>query len=241
MERAYINWSSGKDAALALFKIQKEGEYTVEKLVTSVASEGDRISMHGIRRELLEKQAQSLNIPLKVIYLPKDPGLEQYNKILFEAITELKAKGVTHSVFGDIFLEDLRQYREKELLKVNITAVFPLWKKNTLQILKDFIDLGFKAVIICVNANFLSKSFCGRTIDKNFIEDLPDGVDPCGENGEFHTFVYDGPNFNFPIYFEVGEIFQKLYKPEGNLKDNVSKDRKISWDTDFWYCDLIPK
>ena len=240
MFKTYLNWSSGKDAALALYRLQNSKEYTIEKLVTTLNSEVDRVSMHGLRKELLIQQAQSLGIPLQLIELDGTVSMEEYNAVMKKSVSQLVTEGFTHSVFGDIFLEDLKKYREEQLKTVGITAVFPLWKNDTKELILEFIKLGFKAITVCVNAKVLDKSFCGREIDLEFIKSLPLGVDPCGENGEFHTFVYDGPNFKAPVKFEVGEIIERKYSPSKSDKD-CFKDKPQSWDTAFWYCDLIPK
>jgi uncharacterized protein (TIGR00290 family) len=157
-------------------------------------------------------------------------------------LSDLKSKGATVSVFGDIFLEDLRQYREDKLSALNLKGVFPLWKIPTSQLIHDFIKAGFKAIITCVNEKYLDKSFSGRIIDEEFLNVLPSNVDPCGENGEFHTFVYDGPIFQKPIAFEKGEVVYKKYeqaKQESNSDYRDDKNDNNPFDTGFWYCDLI--
>ena len=237
---AYFNWSSGKDSAFALFKILAEKEFKITKLVTTVNSDVDRVSMHGLREKLLDIQAESLGFELKKIPLSANVTMSEYSKILSEAAQQLVEEGNTHSIFGDIFLEDLKTYREKQLQKAGLTAVFPLWKRNTSELIKEFIDLGFKAITVCVNANHLDESFVGRVIDKQFIEDLPAGIDPCGENGEFHTFVYDGPIFKNPIDFRIGEKVARSYEPTTSEDDNCFSDDQKPWDTKFWFCDLIP-
>jgi uncharacterized protein (TIGR00290 family) len=240
MYKTYLNWSSGKDAAMSLYKIQNSSEYTVEKLVTTINSEVDRVSMHGLRTELLTQQADSLGIPLKLIKLHGTVSMAEYNSVTSKAVNKLVSKGYTHSIFGDISLEDLRQYREEQLIPLEITPVFPLWKMDTKELILEFIEKGFKAITVCVNSKVLDESFCGREIDLEFIESLPSNVDPCGENGEFHTFVFDGPNFKKPVKFEVGEITERKYTASKTDKD-CFKDEPQSWDTAFWYCDLIPK
>ncbi|RKS42714.1 uncharacterized protein (TIGR00290 family) [Gillisia mitskevichiae] len=239
MYKSYLNWSSGKDAAFSLYKIQKAGEYKVEKLITTINSEVDRVSMHGVRKDLLQRQAESIGIPLELIALDGTVSMEEYNSIMAEAVNKLRSEDHSHAIFGDIFLEDLRTYREEQLKKIDITAVFPLWKKNTKHLITEFIELGFKAITVCVNAKVLDKSFCGREIDLDFINSLPANVDPCGEHGEFHTFVYDGPNFKEPVRFEIGEIIEKKYSPS-KTEDDCFKEKTESWDTAFWYCDLLP-
>src|SRR5690606_19002420 len=240
MKRAYLNWSSGKDAAMALFKVRREEEFSVEKLLTTVNSEIDRISMHGVRTELLESQAKQIGLPLKIISLQGNVSMKTYNKVMEEETEKLKSEGVYHSIFGDIFLEDLRKYREEQLEKAGITAVFPLWKIDTGELMREFIAVGFKAVVVCVNSKLLERSFCGREIDHDFLADLPEGIDPSGENGEFHTFVYDGPIFKEPVKFRVGEVVERFYQ-SGKEEDDCFKEKKETWDTAFWYCDLIPE
>ncbi|CAN5319317.1 diphthine--ammonia ligase [soil metagenome] len=239
MKKSFLNWSSGKDAAMALMILLQEKEYSVEKLVTTVNKEIQRISMHGVREKLLKIQSQCIGRQLHIIPLEGNIPLEEYNRCIQKHVGILKAEGFTHSVFGDIFLEDLREYRTKQLEHIGIKAVFPLWKKDTTTLIREFIETGFKAITVCVNSKMLDPSFCGRIIDQNFIASLPDGVDPCGENGEFHTFVFDGPIFKFPVKFEIGEVVEKFYKPNKD-EDDCFKDKKETWDTSFWYCDLIP-
>lgn len=240
MKKAYLNWSSGKDAALALFKIQQSKVYNIDKLVTTVNQSFDRVSMHGLRTELLEEQAKALGLPLQTILLSKDVSMEIYSSKMKIAMEDLINKGYAYGVFGDVFLKDLRAYREDKLKEVGIKGVFPLWGKNTRILLEEFLAHGFKAITVCVNAKLLDSSFCGRIIDKEFIADLPDGVDPCGENGEFHTFVYDGPNFKKPVDFTIGEKVLRNYKSSKN-DDDCYKKNEVSWDTSFWYCDLLLK
>ncbi|MGE6396845.1 diphthine--ammonia ligase [Chryseobacterium scophthalmum] len=231
--KALFNWSSGKDSALALYKILKEEQFEVTTLLTSINKEFQRISMHGVHVSLLEKQAESLGFPLIKMEIPKEPSMEEYSEIMSKTMNEIKSQGVTHSIFGDIFLEDLRQYREDQLRSIGMEAVFPLWKKNTAELINEFLSLGFKTIVTCVNETYLDKSFAGRIIDQNFIKDLPENVDPCGENGEFHTFTFDGPIFKNPIQFEIGEIVKKTYpKPKS---DENEEDREYA----FWFCDLI--
>ncbi|WP_029037376.1 Dph6-related ATP pyrophosphatase [Salinimicrobium xinjiangense] len=239
MKKAFINWSSGKDAAYALYLLQNKKELSVEKLVTTINSQVDRVSMHGLRKDLLQKQASSLGIPHHIISLPGEVSMETYNRIMEEEVEKLRAEGFTHSVFGDIFLEDLKQYREQQLQKVNIQPVFPLWKKDTGMFMKEFLSAGFKAITVSVNARLLDQSFCGRIIDDQFLSDLPENVDPAGENGEFHSFVFDGPVFSAPITFQKGEIVERSFAPAGDKNDNCFKKEPKTWDTSFYYCDLI--
>ena len=175
-------------------------------LFTTISEEFNRVSMHGVRKELLEKQANSIGIPLITISLPKDISNEEYEEVMYREMLDFKCHRVYHVVFGDIFLEDIREYRENNLSKIGMKAIFPLWKKNTKELAEEFINLGFKAIITSIDSNYLDKSYIGNIFDKEFIDSLPQDVDPCGENGEFHTFVFDGPIFFNPIRFQKGEI-----------------------------------
>ncbi len=243
-QKALFNWSSGKDSALALYKILQNPDYKIECLLTSVNQQYQRISMHGVRVELLQAQAESIGIPLKIMEIPEMPTMEVYEEVMTETLSELKNKDITHSVFGDIFLEDLRQYRENQLAKINFKGLFPIWKVPTKDLIQEFISLGFKTIVVCVNEKYLDKSFVGRIIDQDFINDLPENVDVCGENGEFHTFAFDGPIFSKPIDFEIGEIVHRKYeKPKTTDSSNTACDTndETAFDFGFWYCDLIPK
>lgn len=233
--KALFNWSSGKDSALALYKILNEDKFDVACLLTSINEEYQRISMHGVHVSLLEQQASSIGLPLIKMEIPKEPSMEQYRDIMNKTMAGVKSKGITHSIFGDIFLEDLRKYREDQLSAIGIKAVFPLWKKDTTTLIHEFLDLGFKTIVTCVNETYLDKSFAGRVIDEKFIKDLPKNVDPCGENGEFHTFTFDGPIFKNPIQFEVGDIVKKTY-PKPKIDENAEEEDYV-----FWFCDLISK
>jgi uncharacterized protein (TIGR00290 family) len=247
-EKVIFNWSGGKDSALCLYKILQAQQYNVVGLLTSINERYQRISMHGVRVDLLDAQADSIGLPLIKMQIPEMPTMEVYEKIMVATLEDLKTKGVTSSVFGDIFLEDLRKYRENKLAELNLTGVFPLWQIPTDKLIEKFIALGFKTIITCVNEKYLDKSFAGRVIDDNFLKDLPGNVDPCGENGEFHTFVYDGPIFKQPIPFEKGEVVYRKYEP-AKEKDNSTYDcnntdkesTEDPFDNGFWYCDLLPQ
>ncbi len=233
--KAIFNWSSGKDSALALYKILQDEKFEITTLLTSINKEFKRISMHGVHVSLLEKQVESLGFPLVKLQLPKESSMEEYRDLMESTMNDFKQQGVTHSVFGDIFLEDLREYREDQLAAVGMHGVFPLWKTDTKNLIEEFLNIGFKTIVTCVNETYLDKSFAGRIIDKNFIEDLPENVDPCGENGEFHTFTFDGPVFKNPIIFEVGEIVKKTYPKPKSGSDEENGDYV------FWFCDLMAK
>jgi len=219
-EKVIVSWSGGKDSALALYEVLETGNYEVLELLTTVTKDYDRVSIHGVRRVLLEQQARSLGFELEKMIISKGASDEDYEREMLKVLTRHQTNGVFSVVFGDIFLEDVKKYRERMLSKIGMRGVFLLWKRDTRQLARTFIDLGFKAVITMVDSNFLGKDFAGRTFDAQFLSDLPSNVDPCGENGEFHTFVYDGPMFHEKILFTKGEIV---------LRENR-----------FYYCDLIP-
>lgn len=231
MQKAFFNWSGGKDSAFALYHVLNEGIFDIRYLLTTINSEYKRISMHGVREELLVKQAESLGLELLKLYMPEFTSMDEYNSVLTESMKSLKAEGIETAVFGDIFLQDLRDYRENKLAEAGIKSIFPIWKKDTQKLVRDFIDTGFKTIITSVDERFLDKSFAGRIIDNTFLKDLPANVDPCGENGEFHSFVFDGPIFKKAIPFSIGEKTYRKYKQNNN---------KVP-DTGFWYCDIIPE
>lgn len=239
--KSFFNWSGGKDSALALYYALQNQTYSIEKLLTNVNEKHRRISMHGVREILLDQQAQSIGLPLQKVMLPEQPSMHEYEQEVNRSMAHLKAEGFTHSIFGDIFLEDLKKYREDQLFKMGILAIFPLWKKDTKRLINEFIDLGFKAMVVCVQANKLDKSFAGRMVDKDFIHDLPANVDPCGENGEFHTFVFDGPIFKNPILFNTGETVYKDYNsPASQSGCEASEPALPANRMGFWFTDLLP-
>ncbi len=241
-KKALFNWSSGKDSALALYKILQDNKYEISYLLTSVNQQFQRISMHGVRVELLEQQAKNIGLPLEIMQIPEMPTMEAYEEVVQITLSKLKKQGITHSIFGDIFLEDLRKYREEKLAEMDFEGVFPLWKIPTQDLIQEFIGLGFKTIVVCVNERFLDKSFVGRIIDQDFINDLPENVDVCGENGEFHTFTFDGPIFSKPIAFEIGEVvYRKYEKPKEEDSSDTACDTSSSdaFDYGFWYCDLV--
>jgi len=228
-KKAIFNWSGGKDSALALYKCIENKEFEICQLLTSINKERQRISMHGIRKELLIQQAESIGIPLNIIEIPESTNMETYDSIMKNKLISLNKMGINYSIFGDIFLEDLRAYRETRLSEVSLKGVFPLWKMQTKDVIEEFLKLGFKTIVVAADAKLLSKDFVGRVIDEKFLKELPPNVDPCGENGEFHTFVFDGPIFEKAIDFRIGEKVLKEYKNNGNE----------NWNSRFWYCDLI--
>jgi uncharacterized protein (TIGR00290 family) len=191
----------------------------VEALLTTLTRDYDRISMHGVRRVLLERQAASLGVPLHQILISKGATNEEYELKMGEAFAAYRAQGIVSIAFGDLFLEDIRAYRQRLLAKHDMAGLYPIWGRNTSQLMREFLDLGFKTAVVCVDPAQLDPSFVGRVIDGEFLAQLPAHVDPCGENGEFHTFVFDGPIFKDPVRFSFGE--------------RVCRDS-------FWFCDLVP-
>lgn len=233
--KTYFNWSTGKDSALALYHLLQDENYSVDELITTVNSHYNRVSMHGLRKELLLAQTNAIDIPASLIELPEMPSMEIYEQKMLKAVNRLKDDGFTHSAFGDIFLEDLKDYRVKQLAKQNLEAVFPIWKKDTKALISEFLELGFKTVVVCANSKYFDEDFVGTVIDEHFIDNLPKGVDPCGENGEFHTFCFDGPIFKNPIPYTIGEkVYREYDNP--NTDNSVCKSEKYG----IWYCDLIP-
>jgi uncharacterized protein (TIGR00290 family) len=234
---AYMNWSGGKDAALCLYDVLQSCAYDARYLLTSVNAAHDRVSMHGVRRSLLVAQASALGIGLRTIELPEQPAMAEYETAMRQAVSALKDAGCTHSIFGDIFLEDLRLYREQQLKAVDVQCVFPLWKQDTAHLVKRSIELGFKSVVVCVNDKYLDSSFAGRVIDETFLNDLPAGVDPCGENGEFHTFVFDAPYYREPINIQLGEVVYRTYRAP--KQDDDCHTKADPEEAGFYFQDLI--
>ena len=216
---------------MALHHVLNDAEFEVIELMTTINSDVERISMHGVRRTMLERQVNAIDLPLSVISLPGEISMEAYDKLMKRELERVCSKGITHSVFGDIFLEDLRHYREKRLKEVGLKGHFPLWKRDTTEIIREFLSLGFRTMVLAVDGSKLDKSFAGRELDLDFLKDLPSDVDPCGENGEFHTYVFDGPIFQQPVEFERGEVIGKDYKLSQNGHEKVT----------YWFQDLLPK
>jgi uncharacterized protein (TIGR00290 family) len=218
-ESVLFCWSGGKDSAMALDAVGRCPDVRVTSLLATITEGYDRISMHGVRRELLERQADSIGLPLREVFIPPDCVNPVYEARMGEAMQAEYARGIRKVVFGDIFLEDIRAYRERNLARIGMTGLFPLWKQDTRQLARHLVAAGFRAVTVCVDSRVLEPGFAGRELDESFFRDLPPGVDPCGENGEFHTFVFDGPIFRAPVSFTRGEVVER---------------------GSFHFCDLIP-
>ncbi len=202
-------FSGGKDSAFALLEMQRAQTYAVEALLTTVTGEYDRVSMHGVRRALVRQQAAALEVPLTEVVIPPNSSNAVYEREMGQAFARLRAAGIRRVAFGDIFLEDLRAYRERQLAAWDLQCFFPLWQRDTAALAREFIAVGFEAVVVCVNPAVLGASFAGRALDEAFLADLPPGVDPCGENGEFHTFVFDGPIFRRPVPVALGPVVER--------------------------------
>lgn len=231
---AIFCWSGGKDSAYTLYRVLQSEQYEIQYLVTTLSQEHKRISMHGVKEEMLDRQAEALGLPLRKVFVSAATN-EEYEQKMTEAFVEAREKGIQHIVFGDIFLEDLRTYREKILDKISMHGLFPIWKQNTHKLIQDFLQLGFQSVICCVNDRYFGEEDVGQLINSAFINQLAVEVDPCGENGEFHSYCFDGPIFKKAIPIKVGE---KVYKPLPiHLIDENEKGVKRT--LGFWYCEIM--
>ena len=213
-----VSWSGGKDSCVALYEIQKTRP--VEALLTTITSDFDRISMHGVRRILLERQAESLGLKLHPIAISKDATNEEYEANMGAVFAQYHARGIDEVVFGDLFLADIRAYRDALLARHHMSGIYPVWGRDTAEFVRAFLASGFQCAVVCVDPKKLDRRFAGRIVDEQFLAELPPAVDPCGENGEYHTFVFDGPSFRRPIEFTSGDIV---------LRDG------------FWFADLHPR
>lgn len=231
--KAIFCWSGGKDSAMALNNILQENEVEVVVLLTTLNATHKRVSMHGVREELLDLQAGSIGLPLEKMYVSEGTNAE-YEKNMEHFLLKYKALGVTQVIFGDIFLEDLRAYRENNLAKVGLEAIFPLWKRDTKELISAFFSNGFKSIICCVNDAYLNEHHVGADLDKLFVGSLPANVDPCGENGEYHSYCYAGPIFKKEIKIKTGE---KVYKPL-EIKTDCNTEAPVT--KGFWFCDILP-
>jgi uncharacterized protein (TIGR00290 family) len=209
IEPVLFCWSGGKDSAMALHVLRQQSEVRIAGLLTTVTDEYDGICMHGVRRSLLLRQAEVIGLPLQEVRIPPQCLNPIYEARMREALLLQRASGVRRVAFGDIFLQDLREYRERNLAQVEMTAVFPIWKRDTWELARDFCEKGFRAIAVCIDSQKLGREFAGRELDESFFRDLPSGVDPCGENGEFHSFVYHGPIFSQTIAVESGEVVER--------------------------------
>jgi uncharacterized protein (TIGR00290 family) len=236
-EKVVLSWSGGKDSAMALYELRRSERYEVVSLLTTVAAEYDRVSHHGVRAQLLEVQAEAVGLPLQKLSIAttsahpcrtddNDGVMQEYERLMMQTMLEYKAAGVKNVAFGDIFLQNLRDYRESNLARVGMKAVFPIWQRSTAELVRTFLALGFKAYLTCVDAKKLGPAFAGRALDGRLIDDLPADVDPCGEYGEYHSFVFDGPIFHQPVHVNPGDIVQRdvRYFADLVLADNFEGD-----------------
>jgi uncharacterized protein (TIGR00290 family) len=242
-EKLVFCWSGGKDSALALNRLLREDRYEVASLLTTCNAHFQRVSMHGVRIELLEQQAEAIGLPLEKIFLSQRSSNEEYEQKMSACLLAHKARGVSGCAFGDIFLEDLRRWREENLARAGLRGVFPIWKVDTRELIRELFATRLGTVICCVNDAYLDEATLGRTIDPQLIASLPPEVDPCGENGEFHSFAFAGPIFRQPVRFKVGE---KVYRPlevthppgsSSTPPCPLSASRQTKG---FWFCDLLP-
>lgn len=222
MQRTVLSWSGGKDAALALSALASSTTVSVDELLTTVSAETDRSSMHGVRRSLYVAQADALGIPISFVELPESPSNEEYESIMDERMRRYHERGFDRVAFGDLALEDVRAYREDRLASCPVDGLWPLWGMDTRAVVDRVLDAGYRAIVVVVDAERLPKSAAGAVFDRAFLEDLPDGVDPAGESGEFHTFVVDGPGFDARVPVERGERVT----------------REVGEGTPMHYCDL---
>ena len=239
-EKVVFCWSGGKDSALALNRLRQDARYEIVLLLTTCNEHFQRVSMHGVRLELLDAQARSLGLPLEKIFVSRISSNEEYQQRMSDCLRVHQARGVTACVFGDIFLEDLKRWREENLAKIGMRALFPLWKIDTRELIREFIALGFGSVVCCANDAWLDERAVGRVIDDAFIRSLPPKVDPCGENGEYHSFAFAGPVFREPVKFTVGE---KVYRPLEQTHPSSAAVCPLPGaraTKGFWFCDLLP-
>ena len=242
-EKIIFCWSGGKDSALALNRIFRDERYEVVSLLTTCNEHFQRVSMHGVRLELLDAQAAAIGLPLEKIFVSQRSSNEEYQQKMSACLLAHQARGVTACVFGDIFLEDLKRWREENLAEVGMRGIFPLWKNDSRELIREFFALGFGTVICCANDAYLGEDAVGRQIDEEFIRTLPENVDPCGENGEFHSFAFAGPVFRQPVKFKVGE---KVYRPveithPSDSNSSYACPSGARQTKGFWFCDLLPE
>lgn len=235
-------WSGGKDSALALYRLLQGERYEVVSLLVTCNEDFQRVSMHGVRLELAEMQARAIGLPLDKVFVPAGASNDVYQQKMSECLFAHKARGVTGVAFGDIFLEDLKQWREANLAQIGLRGIFPIWKNDPRDLMQEFIALGFKSLICCVSDAYLDEHSLGCVIDWPFLDTLPDGVDLCGENGEFHSFVYDGPIFDEPLKVKVGEcVYRPIEQthPGASVTSRPAEGMRVA--KGFWFCDLLPE
>jgi len=207
MNKVLVSWSGGKDSAMMLYRLRQSREHRVHALLTTLAREDERLGIHFVRGELIEAQAASIDLPLHKIFINSTATNAEYEQAMAETLAQFRDReGIEEIAFGDLFLEDIRSYREAFLARQRMRGLFPIWGQDTKKFVRDFIKLGFRAIVVSVNTQSLDESFAGELLDEAFLEKLPAGIDPCGERGEFHSFVFDGPIFKHAVKFKRGEI-----------------------------------
>lgn len=219
--RSVFSWSGGKDGAYALYEVEQSEEYEITELLTTISEAYQRSVHHGVRKELIKRQSSELGIPVNLIELPEDCSNDEYESIMSDTLSDYNERGFTTIIYGDIHLEDIREYREENLARTNVAGHWPIWAKDTSSLVEEFLASDFRAITVAVDAEKLDRSFVGRELNRDLLNELPVEVDPFGEHGEYHTFVWDGPNFSQPIEFEIGD---KVQREHG--------------DTTIYYCDL---
>ncbi|MDR1199788.1 MAG: diphthine--ammonia ligase [Prevotellaceae bacterium] len=229
-KKAVFNWSGGKDSAFALYKTLQSNEYDAVSLLTTVNSKNKRSFMHAIPVALLQEQADSIGIPLYLAEYDPDEKIKDYDNCMLQAVEHFKKQGVNHFIFGDIFLHDVRSYREKQLNPHGIEVVEPLWNKKTIEIMQEFLQSGLKTIVVTTMADLLDERYIGLTVDRSFVENLPDNVDILGENGEYHTFCFDGPIFKYPVKYSLGTSFKTSH--------TVNMDDGTQQTFNYWYANL---
>ena len=204
-----VSWSSGKDSAWMLHVLKQDAAVEIGGLLTTMNEEFDRVAMHAVRRRLVEAQAEAAGVPLRTVPLPWPCTNDEYESRMRAAVSQAVSEGFTHVAFGDLFLEDVRKYREDRLAGTGLTPLFPIWGIPTDQLATQMVESGLRSVLTCINPKHLDRSFAGRQFDRSLLADLPAGVDKCGERGEFHSFAWDGPMFNHPVTVSVGEVVDR--------------------------------
>jgi uncharacterized protein (TIGR00290 family) len=235
-EKIVFCWSGGKDSAFALFRLLQDERFEVVSLLTTCNRDFQRVSMHGVRIELLDAQAEAIGLPLDKVFVGEHGSNEDYERAMADCLLVHKQRGVSACGFGDIFLEDLRRWREAHLARVGMEGIFPIWQSDTHQLVQEFLAQGFATVICCANDAYLGAETVGRTLTADLVAAFPAGIDPCGENGEFHSFAFAGPIFKQPISFTVGET---VYRPLPSSVIAANPPSRLPT-RGFWFCDLLP-
>lgn len=231
-EKVILSWSGGKDASYALYHLLKSNEYEVVGLLTTINGNLKRVSMHGVHEDMIKLQAEKLNLPLHIVYV-YEANNEEYEKAMENYLLKLKTQNINTIAFGDIFLEDLKAYREKKMSSIGMRAIFPLWKRNTKELIHEMIELNFKTITCCIQSSLSEHDFLGKIINEEFIAKLPSGIDPCGENGEFHTFCFSGPIYPQTILIQTAEKVHKTYSFVNEKGENC--------ESGFWYIEIQPQ